>query len=378
MNGAPPLRVGVTLALRHGAQSIWENGIFQNCAFLVQALQQSPVVAQAVLLVNRAQVGEVSDGLLLHDTGLRLMGLDEALQQLDVVIEMSAQLDDEWALQLRQRGGRYVAMRVGNDYVIDVERALFGLPPAGLCSAKHYDAVWTLPQYAGSCADYFSIMARAPVRELPHLWSPMFVQRGVATLPPGTRFAYQPGRARWRVACFEPNVCIVKTGLVPLLACERAYRMRPARIDAVHMCNMRAMREHRGFAELAERLDIVREGVAAFHARYPTCEFMAGFGDCVVSHQWENEQNYLYYELLWGAYPLVHNSRRLRYVGYHYEDFDCESAAQALLRAMERHDHELPGYRDAARALLRTLHPTYAPNVDCYTRELLRVIAADG
>ena len=34
------LRVGVTLYVRSGQQSIWENGIFQNCAFLVQLFNQ--------------------------------------------------------------------------------------------------------------------------------------------------------------------------------------------------------------------------------------------------------------------------------------------------------------------------------------------------
>jgi hypothetical protein len=369
---APALRVGVTLALRDGAQSIWENGIFQNCAFLVQSLLRSPAVAQAALLVNRPQVGQVSEGLLLHDSGLRLMGLDEAMQALDVVIEMSAQLDEAWALAFSRRGGRYVSMRVGNDYVIDVERALFGLPPAGLCSSRHYDAVWTLPQYVESCSDYFGITARAPVRELPHLWSPMFLQRGITRLAPGVRFGFQPGRARWRLCCFEPNMCMVKTGLVALLGCELAYRAQPARVDAVHMCNMRAMREHPGFGEFVERLDLVRDGVAGFEERYPTCEFMAALGDCVISHQWENEQNYLHYELLHGGYPLVHNSTRLRGVGYPYEGFDCEAAARAVLHAMQVHDEDLASYRAAAASLLRTLHPEHPANVECYTRELLR------
>lgn len=368
-----PLRVGVTLALRDSTQSIWENGIFQNCVFLVQLFERSPAVGQSVVLVNRDRVEGVSSALMLREAGVGLMGLDEARQTLDVVVEMSAQLDDAWVDAFCRGGGRCIAMRVGNEYVIDVERALFAQDPAGLCSRKHYDAVWTLGQYLESCSDYFAINTRAPVRELPHLWSPLFLRRGIEGLPAGCGFGYRPGRARWRVCSFEPNVCMVKTSLVPLLACELAYRCNPHVLDTVRMCNTERLVAHRGFGDMVQGLDLVRDGVASFEARYPTYEFMAHFGDCVVSHQWENEQNYLYYELLHGGYPLVHNSVRLRGQGYYYEGFDCEAAARSLLRAFEQHDRRFDDYLASAQQWLRGLDPVHPANVASYTRELLRV-----
>lgn len=369
------LRVGVTLAVREQAQSIWENGIFQNCAFLVQLLQRSPVVAQAVLLPNRAQVPRLCPDLLLHSSGVELMGLDEALQSLDVVIEMSAQLDTEWVAAFARRGGRVVSMYVGNTYVIDVERALFAQAPAGLWDRRRRDAVWTLPQYRRSCRAYLQINARCPVRELPHLWSPFFLQRACAGLAAGSQFAYAPGRRRWRLCAFEPNLCIVKTALIPLLAGELAYRQRPWSIEALHLCNAVAWREHAGIAALARGLDVVRDGVARFEPRYATYEFMAHHGDCVISHQWENEQNYLHYELLWGGYPLVHNCEPLRELGYYYQGFDCEGAAAAVLRAMDQHDAALAEHRRRAAAWLRGLDPGDAHNVSCYTEELQRLMA---
>ena len=44
------LSVGVTLHIRNGAQSLWENGIFQNCLFLVMLLQQAPHVGEVFLV----------------------------------------------------------------------------------------------------------------------------------------------------------------------------------------------------------------------------------------------------------------------------------------------------------------------------------------
>jgi hypothetical protein len=62
------LRVGVTLNLRQGHQSIWENGIFQNCAFLVQLFQRSPAVGKAVL-VNAGDAEAPADAMMLKDEG---------------------------------------------------------------------------------------------------------------------------------------------------------------------------------------------------------------------------------------------------------------------------------------------------------------------
>ena len=369
------LRVGVTLQLRQGQQSIWENGIFQNCAFLVQLLQRSPAVERAVL-VNGGDAQAPADTMMLKQTGFPVVGLPEAMQSLDVVIEMSALLPQDWMAQFRRKGGRTAMMKVGNDYVIDIERAMFAKPPAWLVSDKQYDAIWTLPQYQAICSDYFELAARAPVRIVPHLWTPLFFDQGVATLPPDRPWGYRPGRPRWRICCFEPNVCMVKTSFIPMLCCEEAYRARPAFAEHMRFLNTLHMKDHPQFVAFARRLDIVNHGLASFEGRYATYEYMAHFGDCIVSHQWENAQNYVYYEALYGGYPLVHNSPLLRDAGYYYPDFDCEAGGRALLGAFDGHDRNLEAYRSRARALLAELDTAHPRNVEAYTRELLALFDA--
>jgi len=364
------LRVGVSLHLRNGHQSIWENGIFQNCVFLVQLLARSPQVERAWLVVG-GETDVAHEAMQLQHAGVEMMDMAQALHALDVMVEMSSQVADEWSREFRARGGRLAWMRVGNDYVIDIERAIFDKPPASLCSDKVYDAIWTLPEYERSCTDYFAITARAPVRIVPHLWTPLFFQRGIDTLPEGARWGYQPGRPRWRLCCFEPNVCMVKTSFVPMALCEEAYRARPSRIESVRLANTLHLKEQVQFVHFARSLDIVNHGLASFEARFAVYEFMAHHGDCIVSHHWENGQNYLYYEALYGGYPLVHNSEFIRDCGYYYPEFDCQEGGRALLDAMDRHDRELDDYRRRGNALLQRLDVAYPGNIEAYTRELL-------
>ena len=365
------LRVGVTLQLRQGQQSMWENGIFQNCAFLVQLLNRSPAVRRAVL-VNGGDAGVPHDAMMLRGGELAVIGLTEAMQSLDVVIEMSAMLPDEWVAAFRQKGGRYAWMRVGNDYVIDIERAMFNKPNGALVSGKQYDAVWTLPQYEGICKDYFAVTTRAPVKIMPHLWTPYFFDKGIAGLK-GATFGYKPGRPRWRVCCFEPNMCMVKTSFIPMLGCEEAYRAQPSFLEYARFLNTVHMKDHPMFVHFARSLDIVNHGLASFEARFPMYEYMAHFGDCVISHQWENAQNYLYYEALYGGFPLVHNSPLMKDHGYYYPEFDSREAGKALLRAFSEHDGDLPRYRVKTKALLAGLDVANTGNIEAYTRELLNL-----
>lgn len=364
------LRVGVTIHLRKGAQSAWENGIFQHCAFLVQLFNLSPAVERAVL-VNGGDATEAPAGLMLEGEALAPIGMDEALQTLDVIVEMSSLLPEDWVRAFRARGGRVAWMRVGNDYVIDIERAMFDKPSGALLGDKQYDAVWTLAEYEHSCSDYFGVTVRAPVRILPHLWTPWFFDRGAATLPPETPWGYRPGRKRWRICIFEPNVCMVKTSFVPMLACEEAYRAQPAHLDSLQVLNTLHLKNDLQFLHFARSLDIVNHGIATFEGRFPTYQHMAAHGDCIVSHQWENAQNYLYYEALHGGYPLVHNSPILKDVGYYYPEFDCQAGGRAILRAFAQHDGNLQGYRADAAALLRTLDTAHPANIEAHTRELL-------
>jgi hypothetical protein len=366
------LRVGVTINIRDSNQSLWENGIFQNCILLVKLFKLLPEVESAVL-IHGAGVKQIPEGLMLSEMGVEIIGSEKAIEELDVVVEMSDQLPEDWVTSFRAKGGRYIAMKVGNEYFIDVERPVYNLPHAGLCSDKVYDAVWTLPQYEDCCADYFSLNMRAPVRILPHLWSPIFMEKSLSKLPEGVHFGYKPGRRRWRVCTFEPNLSMVKTSITPMLVCEEAYRTNSRFAQIFRFCNTYKAKDNPAFVRFARSLDIVKNGLSSFDARLHYYEFMAKDGDCVVSHQWHNAQNYIYYETLYGGYPLIHNSPLLRDIGYFYPDFDCQKGGKVLLGAYEGHDAGLDLYKERAANFLKTLDISYPPNLEAYSRELKRL-----
>jgi hypothetical protein len=363
------LVVGVSLFVRGAHQSLWENGIFQNCLLLVLLLRQSPLVAEAVM-VNGSDNTTLDPQLMLSEASVRIVPLDEAMRRCDVIIEMSAQLSADWIAEFRARGGKVVTMRVGNDYVIDIERAIFNKPSGYLFSGATYDGVWMIPELEHSCRHYMETGLRQAVTIVPHIWHPILFDKACAVPGAGVEFGYRPGRSRWRMAIFEPNICMVKTSMIPMLICEEAYRAQPAFLERLWVCNTLHLKEHTTFIRFATNLDIVVHGLTTFEGRFAVYEFMAAHGDAVVSHTWENAQNYLYYELLYGDYPLIHNSPYLGRCGYYYPDFDCQEGGRALLTAFREHDANLDAYRENARDLLDSVSIYNTVNIVAYTEAI--------
>jgi hypothetical protein len=373
MSAPAKIRVGVTIYIRKGFQSLWENGIFQNCLFLVQLLKEAPHVGEVYLVMGGGDGTETDAKAFLADSPVPLISMDQAAHSVDVMIEMSALLGLDWAKAFKEKGGKIVTMRVGNDYVIDIERMVFDKPSGFLITGIPLDEVWTIPEYERSCLPYYETALRAPVTLMPHLWAPDVIDRAKVNLAEGLSFGYETGRKRWRVGIFEPNICMVKTCQIPMLVTDCAHRLDPNQLEKMWVYNSLQLKEHAVFQQFALSLDIVKHGRGSFEGRFPVFELLAKDVDAVVTHHWENGQNYLYYEALYGGYPLVHNSTFISDCGYYYPDFDCETGGQVLIDAKAQHDGNIATYRQKADAFLKTLHPTYAKNVEIHDRALLRL-----
>ncbi|MBN3778614.1 DUF2827 domain-containing protein [Burkholderia sp. Ac-20345] len=365
------LKVGVTLYVRQGQQSLWENGIFQNCFFLTQLLARSPAIESA-FIVNGGDGDPAQAGDFLALAPVPVIDLATAMEQLDIVIELSAQLSPDWAREFRSRGGRVVGMRVANDYCIDIERTMFGKQHGMVISGTPYDVIWTLPAFEHTCADYYRSAHRAPVRVMQHLWSPMLVEQTLRAAG-HTEFGYVAGRRKWRLAIMEPNLCMVKTSFVPMLVADLAHRADPRMIQYLRVYNTHGFINNPAFVNFARGLDLIRHGIGTFEGRFPVFQIMGNEADAIVAHHWENAQNYLYYEALYGGFPLIHNSDLIGQCGYRYRDFDCHDGAGALRRAFLEHDMRLDDYRRTAREFLDMLDPESDQNVLTYTQALLEL-----
>ncbi|WP_017923517.1 DUF2827 domain-containing protein [Burkholderia glumae] len=364
------LTVGISLFARDG-QAIWENGIHQNIAFLAMMLRRSERIARIVFL-NGGDARQIPAGLDFADLDIALVNPRDVSHELDVVIEMGAQLPVDWLRYMKTLGKKLIMCFVGNVYAGLCETPIFNQPSGHIFNGGPYDEVWMLPKDDKTAKPLLRTLMRVPVHSMPHIWSPHFIDRRIAALAgEGIRFGYQPGRGAWRLAILEPNISVVKSCHYPMLVADECYRAEPAAVQHLYVVNTMHMKEHRTFLHFANSLDLVRHHKATFEPRLELPSFLSQHVDAVISHQWENPQNYLYYEVLYGGYPLIHNSPMLGDAGYYYPEFDSATGGRVLLEAWREHDANLAGYREKADAMLRRVSIDNPANLDAYVERLL-------
>ncbi|CAN5842223.1 DUF2827 domain-containing protein [soil metagenome] len=364
--GNSRLRIGITIGLHHEAESLWNNGIKQNAVFLAEALRHCPNV-DSVMLANTTAV-PITSALPWDLERWPTVGFDASRNQFDVLIELGGQIDAAQTDALKRGGGRLVSYCCGFEYVHAMEAVLFDRPMWGgnLFVNQRYDDIWMVPQVDHISRSYFEVLRRQKARPVPFVWSPVFLEERTRSLP--SAGTYQPHAGPRRLSVLEPNHDIVKFCLYPTLIAEEAYRARPDAIAMLQVTNAeRIAKENPDFIALMNQLDIVREHKAVFLGRHETPRFLAENTDIVVSHQLENPLNYLYLEVCWQGYALVHNAHLCADLGYYYEGNDASAGAAQVIKAIDMHDGQAGAYRERQRALIDRYLPGNATITATYS-----------
>ena len=344
------LKIGITIGLRDEAESLWTNGIKQNALFLAKLFQHS-VHRHHVTLFNTTDV-RITDRLAWDQASFPTRALNDGEHEVDVMIELGGQISALQTDALKRRGARIVSYCCGPEYVQNIEAMIFRRPLwDSIFINPHYDEIWVIPQVAETSLEFFATLRRKPARTVPFVWDPMCLTAASRDLAHCGE--YRPQGAAKRLSVIEPNIDVMKFCLYPLLLAEQAYRANPDAIAFLHVTNAdQLVWDNREFAGLAKALDIVKAGKASFVGRFDTPRFLAEHTDIVVSHQWGLALNYLYLEVCWQGYPLIHNAHLCADLGYYYAGNDIAVGATLLLEAISRHDGDWAGWRDEQRRVI--------------------------
>lgn len=362
--------IGITIWVHaNGDLGLYENGLRQNVLFLYNMFKASPA-CKAVYLLNH---GEGEPGDIPPEYGINRKAIVRTQQldtKLDYVIVVGAAIDAQTAGMLRERGTKLVNYKGGNGIVISMEAIIAHPPRDGerYFDRDFYDAIWMTPQHIHTYRSYCETIYRCPVREVPQVWQPIFLEARFQSLQ--QPFGYRPVSEKKRIGILDPNITVMKTSHLPMLVCESAYRRRPDQFQAVYVTNAIQLQQNLHFNSFASRLKLTQDKILTVEPRFVTADFLAHHADMVVTHHWENGLNYLYYDVLYGAYPLIHNSEFLADYGYYYESFDAESGGDALLRALSLHDRTVDSYREKSNALLAQVNAIAPHNITLHEKLL--------
>jgi len=368
------LNVGITFFVSNQISTIWSNGTVQNVMFLYNLLKQSDRIGN-VYLVNGGDTDTIPETLLPTNMQPVVKKFDECVNDLDVLIDFHVQINQDQANAVRASGGKIIQYKSGNVYVMEMENSIFNLNrPNSVIIGVQYDRTWTLPHHARTNKSYLETLYRTPVQIMPYIWDNIFIDWALEKTNIGSRYFYTPGQVgrneKKRIAILEPNFNIVKTCHYPILVCEEAYRAAPDLISNVYINNIEHMRSQKNFVHFTNFLDITKNKIASYEGRFDTPYFMTNHADMVVTHNWENQLNNLYFDILYGNYPLIHNSEMLRDVGYYYESFNTKDGARAVIDAITNHDKNFENYKQKTKYLFEHLSIYNKSNIDYHIQAL--------
>ncbi len=362
------MNIGISILINSDF-NIWSNGLNQNILFLAQTLRSSEQFNQ-VVLINCGSGALPNNEMTIDGIRISVIPQSEIGDSLDVIIELGGALELKFLDWQRARGKKVIWFAIGSAFVSLVEPIIFE-KPGFLSRPERCDEIWLLPQHM-QFAPMIRTLYRCPVASVPYLWSPFFIeQRENEIKAQGFEFGFKAApQSALRVAVFEPNISVVKNGIVPMLGADIAYRKDPASIEHLYMLNTLHMKEHLTMLYLANSLDLVKQHRASFEGRHDIVGFMAERADAVISHQWGNDQNNLYLDVLWGNYPLIHNSPWIKDFGYYYPDFDADLLADCVLDAWQNHSKNLSVYRKNSERIFREVDPINSDNIQAYVQRI--------
>jgi len=345
----------------HSDAQTFSNGIIQNAYFLHQ------------LLNSRGMTCE----LLAHEENLKPLEFKQIpLKQITTnelifdptdyhtIITVTRGISKDLHVILKKHKIPLIAFVCGNNVMHDMEDFVRG--PRGAISTfigkgSHIDEIWTIPSY-GHSIDYLEMVRGKPTYIVPHLWSSEIVRESAMIRFKKNESALQYNLLRHsgkkiHVIILEPNMAMFKNSWIPIVGCEKLEKTNPELLEQVFVFNYP---DNQHAFHMTNSLDVSKK-LRKFQ-RLAIPEIIAHFNEkdifpVFVSHQIMNSLNYLYYELLYYGFPLVHNSRDLEGCGYFYPENDITQCKDAILEAYKHHNKQLDTYTDKARAYLYKIHP---------------------
>jgi hypothetical protein len=349
-------------------ERVFTNGLYQNIVVLYRMFNAMGYLP--ILLINEPPtLGTVPDCML----DFRIVFVDELVKRsipIKYLLEIGMSIDAAAKKYMKMIGARIIKIYLGNILNIDIETSIF-YPSVDFPHhvASGTDKILVSPHY-GQHSEYAVAVNGEKPQELsqsiaPYVWDPVFLSEG-GVLP-----QWQPPAGAETLVIMEPNISFQKTGIIPLLALERWYKKNKGWTGKLLLFNSERVTISPHFQKVYQnRMDLFADGKVELYKRqdiksvlsaHPTATFLC--------HQVNNEFNYMFLELMWVGFPVIHNIATWRNFGYYYQGSNLDDLANAL-NFSRMHSTRIDTYRAHAHTLAWRYSP-YNPAVQEAWRSVL-------
>lgn len=358
------MKIGITLD--GSRQSLFTSGINQNGLYLALLFNKGGHEASLLYSTNKLgnsvkEIEEFSD-----DINLTVFG-DAFKQHYDIIISLGVLVEDNMAEVFRKVNPnvKFISYKCGNEFMVDSESFLYSTHEErskimGKTKPAKPDAIWSIPQMENTNLHYYSfLLGTDNSTVVPFVWDPLTVEHAMQK----NSFKEYNGRELKRYAIMEPNISMMKFCIPPMIIVDRLYKNhKDINIEKLMLIGASRIKENLRFRNIIAKTELVKDGLVSAEERQQTPYILNKWAQVVVSWQFENPLNYLYFDVAWMGYPIIHNAHLCKDIGYYYEGFDYEEGERVLADAVRSHPTDKE-YLERERAKIRR-----------YTRENPRLV----
>jgi hypothetical protein len=329
-------RIGITIKT---STSIWSNGINQNAIYLANLLNK---IGYSVYLIHD------SEDKIEEIAGIKSIKLERSFNiPFSLIIQLGFTVTSSFIKKWKNKKSnvRLVSYNCGNNFIIDSESMLFnanqkrtkGAGADSINPKAKPDQIWSIPQMEKSNLEYYKYTAnQEKATVVPFVWEPIAIEDYCQDHNFGT---YEKKEIK-NIAIMEPNISVMKHTLIPIAAIDTYYKKINQDIEAVYMFGADKIKDSKRFIQIVKNTEIFKAGLVSADVRVPIVDVLNKYADIVVSWQWENNLNYLWLDIAWLGWPVVHNGSLCQDIGYYYEDFNISQAAEKIKYAIENHNED--------------------------------------
>ena len=278
----------------------------------------------------------------------------------DLIIFMGFWLDQKVIKKIKKvnKKIKIILMQCGNQFIENSMRVVHHYEKVDYINnpLEGIDSIWMLPQHSQNISYMKTFYRVEHIKISPCIWDPLFIDnqlKSVSNVSQNNNFLPEKNKS---IVILEPNLSIIKNCLLPIYIVERYERKYPNILSSCNIMGGKKIVDNHYFIRLILNLDIYqkRKGFLKAHNRYKFAETIKLFGSIVISHQIENDLNYLYFDALYLNLPLIHNSHTLREYGYYYPHNDIEIAVNKLHEIIENHEKNISEYSIKTKELIES------------------------
>jgi hypothetical protein len=335
------MKIGITIDVSR--QSLFTSGINQNGVYLGTVLAEGGHDVYLTYSDASAPGNSLKDIQDLNLENVKLCTFKECLDiKMDVIISLGVTISSvmKAAFVDGNENIKFIAYKCGNEFMVDSESYLYDTHHKRSellhrVDAITPDAIWSIPQMENTNLHYYSFLLQTDnVTVVPFIWEPLTIETSLKN----SSIELYDGRKINRIAIMEPNLSMMKFCIPPSIIADRVYKnQKDVEIEKLMLIGADGIKDNRRFKTLIKNLQLFRDGKMSADGRHTTPYILDKWAQVVLSWQWENPLNYLYFDVAWMGYPIVHNAHLCKDIGYYYEGFDYEDGEKVLAKAMRSH-----------------------------------------